>query len=190
MTVPVPEPGAQLDDESLIAAWRASGDEAAAAELVRRHTQSVARFLAGAGAGEDTEDLVQEAFFRAFRKIETWRGGASFRTWVMTIGANALKDLRRRTQRRTVLSLEERDAPDTRHDPEGEAVAGDQAARLAAAVVRLPPMQRDVFLLRAQQGRPYQEIAAALDTTEGAARVHYHHAVRRLKQAMEGGHHA
>ena len=50
---------------------------------------------------------------------------------------------------------------------------------------RLPRMQREVFLLRAQQGLEYTEIAAALDTSAGAARVHYHHAVRRLKEWLE-----
>jgi len=46
-------------------------------------------------------------------------------------------------------------------------------------------MQREVFLLRAQQGLEYEEIAAALATSPGAARVHYHHAVRRLKEILE-----
>lgn len=179
------EPEPMVEDGVLLAAWRERSDETAAAELVRRHTPAVARFLAAAGARDDLEDLVQEAFFRAFRKLDTWRRGASFRTWVMTIGANALKDLRRRGRRRPLLALEDRDAPDARHDPAGEAVAREQGRRLAAAVERLPLMQRQVFLLRAQQDLAYGEIAEALDTSEGAARVHYHHAVRRLKQAME-----
>jgi DNA-directed RNA polymerase specialized sigma24 family protein len=46
-------------------------------------------------------------------------------------------------------------------------------------------MQRDVFLLRAQQGLEYEDIALALGTTVGAARVHYHHAAKRLKKAVE-----
>jgi RNA polymerase sigma-70 factor (ECF subfamily) len=189
VTVPGPAP-AERSDEDLIAEWKATGDEAAASALVRRHVGPVARFLAGAGGGDDTEDVVQEAFFRAFRKIDSWRAGASFRTWVMTIGLNALKDLRRRTKRHTTLTLEDRDAPDERRDPAGEAVVNDQLARLGPAVQRLPSMQRHVFLLRAQQELSYQEIAVALGTSEGAARVHYHHAVKRLKQAMEGEGHA
>jgi RNA polymerase sigma-70 factor (ECF subfamily) len=48
-------------------------------------------------------------------------------------------------------------------------------------------MQRDVFLLRAQQGLDYDAIARALDTSAGAARVHYHHAVKRLRRVVEGG---
>ena len=54
-----------------------------------------------------------------------------------------------------------------------------------AGLEQLPRMQREVFLLRAQQGFEYEEIAAALGTTPGAARVHYHHAVRRLKEHMK-----
>jgi RNA polymerase sigma-70 factor (ECF subfamily) len=49
----------------------------------------------------------------------------------------------------------------------------------------LPRLQREVFLLRAQQGMEYDDIAAALDTTPGAARVHYHHAVKRLKELVQ-----
>lgn len=174
-----PEPG----DAELIAGWRA-GDEAAAAELVRRHARAVARFLGAAGAGDDVEDLVQEAFFRAFRSLDRFRGGASFRTWVTSIAGNALTDLRRRRGRRPVLALEDRDVPDEGADPHAMLVARDLEARVQAEVERLSPMQRDVFLLRAQQGLAYEEIAEALVTTVGAARVHYHHAVKRLKQAL------
>ena len=67
-------------------------------------------------------------------------------------------------------------------DPYEETVARESEARLQAGVRRLSRLQREVFLLRAQQGFEYGDIAAALDTTEGAARVHYHHAVKRLKE--------
>lgn len=180
----MPDQLAEPADAELITAWQA-GDEAAAAELVRRHARPVARFLAAAGAGDDTEDVVQEAFFRAFRHIERFRGGASFRTWVMTIANNALTDLRRRRGRRPVVPLGERDVADPGSDPHEATVARDLVARVEVEVARLPPTQRQVFLLRAQQGRDYEEIAEALGTTVGAARVHYHHAVRRLKRLLE-----
>jgi RNA polymerase sigma-70 factor (ECF subfamily) len=66
----------------------------------------------------------------------------------------------------------------------GEAEASEAEGRLNLALGQLPPKQREVFLLRAQQGMAYDDIAASLGTTPGAARVHYHHAVKRLKEAM------
>jgi RNA polymerase sigma-70 factor (ECF subfamily) len=63
--------------------------------------------------------------------------------------------------------------------------ATDVELRIHQGIERLPRLQRQVFLLRAQQGLDYQSIADALGTTPGAARVHYHHAVKRLKELVE-----
>ena len=180
-----PLPDGSPSDADLIEAWR-RGDEAAAAELVRRHARPVARFLAAAGGGDDVDDLVQETFFRAFSKIDTFRGGASFRTWVMTIGSNQLKDMRRRARRRPVVPLETDQIADEQRDPHRLMAVRDLEARLAEGVRQLPRMQRDVFLLRAQQGIDYEDIATTLGTTVGAARVHYHQATKRLKALLEG----
>jgi RNA polymerase sigma-70 factor (ECF subfamily) len=171
---------AQAADSELIARYLA-GDERAAAELVERHARPLARFLAVQGAPDDElEDIAQDAFFKAFRSLRSFRGGASFRTWLLTIGSNVLRDRRRQWRRRPVLALEA-DVPDPSSDPSGEAEAGATAERLEAGLGRLARLQREVFLLRAQQGLEYAEIARALDISEGAARVHYHHAVKRLK---------
>jgi RNA polymerase sigma-70 factor (ECF subfamily) len=69
-------------------------------------------------------------------------------------------------------------------DPSAEAEARDAEERLRRGLSRLPRMQREVFLLRAHQGIDYEEIALVLGTTPGAARVHYHHAVKRLKEEI------
>jgi len=170
-------------DASLAAAWSA-GDEGAAAEIVRRHAGAVARFLYSAGAGRsDVDDLVQEALFRGFRRLESWRGEASLRSWLCCIAGNLLKDDYRRSRGRTVVSIEDDQAVD-QANPLDEATASESEARLRAGLQTLPRLQREVFLMRAQQGCEYGEIAAALGTTPGAARVHYHHAVKRLKELM------
>ena len=83
-----------------------------------------------------------------------------------------------------VLSIEDHDRPDPA-DPETELAATDTEASLRSGLAGLPRLQREVFLLRAQQGLSYDEIATALGTTPGAARVHYHHAVKRLKELIE-----
>jgi RNA polymerase sigma-70 factor (ECF subfamily) len=168
-------------DAALIGAYRA-GSERAAAELVGRHATALGRFLYAAGAGpSDVDDFIQEAFFRAFRRLDGWRGDASFRSWLFTIAGNLLKDDLRRRKGRRVLSIEDGDVV-AASDPHGDLVATDTEQRLRAALSGLPRLQREVFLLRAQQGIEYADIATALGTTPGAARVHYHHAVRKLKE--------
>src|SRR5207244_8719603 len=106
--MPPAEPLAAVpSDAALIAAWQ-GGDEQAAAELVRRHARAVARFLGAGlsgGTGDaDVDDLVQETFIRAFRALGRFRGQCRFRTWLMTIGGNLLKDAYRRGKRTTVVA--------------------------------------------------------------------------------------
>ncbi len=183
--MPGASPAAQArSDAALIAAWQA-GDEQAATELVHRHARVLARFLAGAGAADaDLDDLVQETFIKAFRAIDGFRGQCQFRTWLFTIGGNVVRDAGRRSARRKVVPLTE-DLRAPGGDPQAVTEAGEAEDRLTQGLQRLTRLQREVFLLRAQQGLEYEEIAAALGTTGGAARVHYHHAVRRLKEWLE-----
>jgi RNA polymerase sigma-70 factor (ECF subfamily) len=170
-------------DPVLVAAYR-GGDEQAAAELVRRHIGALGRFLYSRGAGrEDVEDLVQETLFRAFQKLASWRGDASFRSWLFTIAGNLLRDQFRSRKGRQLLSLEEHDIVGA-SDPHADLAAGEAAEQVRQGLMHLPRLQREVFLLRAQEGSEYEEIALALGTTPGAARVHYHHAVKRLKELM------
>jgi len=173
-----------LTDLALVAAYR-SGDEQAATELVRRHAAAIGRFLYSSGAGpSEIDDLVQETFFRAFRRLDSWRAEASFRSWLFTISGNLLRDEFRKQKGRRMLPLEDHDLPD-RADPHADLMANEAGERLRQGLARLPRLQREVFLLRVQEGVDYQQIAAALGTTPGAARVHYHHAVKRLKELME-----
>ena len=174
---------AETDDE-LVASF-CGGAELAADELVRRHATSLGRFLYSNGAPEsDIEDLVQEAFFKAFRAVDGWRREASFKSWLFKIAANLNRDQFRRRKGREMVPLDDHDAADG-SDPEGESRANDMERRLLVELERLPRLQREVFLLRAQQGMEYDLISATLGTTPGAARVHYHHAVKRLKEKVQ-----
>lgn len=172
-----------ISDQSLVAAYR-GGEERAAAELVSRHIAALGRFLYSSGvSGDEVEDLVQETFFRAFRRLESWRGQASFRTWLLSIATNLLRDHFRSRKGRQVISIDDHDIPD-RADPHGDLAVSDAEERLRRGLAGLPRLQREVFLLRAQQGTDYDQIAMVLGTTPGAARVHYHHAVKRLKELV------
>src|SRR5881394_4610424 len=175
--------GAQSDLD-LIASWR-RGDQRAAAELVARHAQALARFAFSFGAGDEVDDLVQDTFVRAFNSLDGFRGDSSFRTWLFTIERRLLLDRRRaEKRRRDRTEVQESDAA-TEFDALDSVVADETQKRLQDAVGRLSPTQRDVFALRVAEGLSYKEIAEAVGTTEGAARVHYHNAMRAVKEFLD-----
>jgi RNA polymerase sigma-70 factor (ECF subfamily) len=170
-------------DTVLIARWQ-SGDDRAATALVRRHAEALARFAVHCGVRDDIDELVQDTFVRAFNALESFRADSSFRTWLFTILRRLVLDRRRAQRRRPeAVEVEERDAVSPFDALDG-LVAAETARRVRAAVDHLTPLQRDVFTLRVTEGLSYKEIAAALDTTEGAARVHYHNAIKAVKEAL------
>jgi RNA polymerase sigma-70 factor (ECF subfamily) len=188
--VAISAPG-QADDRTdldLIARWK-SGDERAATALVERHANAVARFVASVGARRDVEDLVQETFVRAFGSLDSFRGASSLRTWLFTIARRLLVDQRRSERRRgggVTMQMEVQDADAVTEYTALDAVVADETERrMREAMARLTPTQREVFTLRVAEGMSYREIAEAAETTEGAARVHYHNAMRAIKEFLD-----
>lgn len=171
-------------DRELIARWRA-GDERAATLLVERHAGAVARFVASVGVRVEVEDVVQDTFVRAFGSLEGFRGESSLRTWLFTIARRLVLDARRAAhRRRDEVEVQEHDVA-TAFSALDAVVATETSLRMRAAVARLTPTQREVFTLRVLEGMSYREIADAVGTTEGAARVHYHNAMRAIKEFVD-----
>jgi RNA polymerase sigma-70 factor (ECF subfamily) len=171
-------------DAALLAGWRA-GDERAATELVRRHAPGLARFAASLGERADVDELVQDTFVRAFQALDSFRGDSTLRTWLFTIARRLVLDRRRAGSRRRAREGDALADAAVEHSPLDAVVADETHGRLRAAVERLTPMQREVFTLRVAEGLSYREIAAVAGTTEGAARVHYHNAVRAVKEYVD-----
>jgi RNA polymerase sigma-70 factor (ECF subfamily) len=171
-------------DEKLIAAWKA-GDQRAASELVGRHAPALARFAVSCGARVDIDELVQDTLVRAFGSLDGFRGDSSFRTWLFTIERRLLMDRRRSEKRRPpAVEVQEQDAA-TEFDPLDDLMASEAEMRVHRAMERLTPTQREVFSLRVTEGLSYREIAETAGTTEGAARVHYHNAMRAIKEFLD-----
>jgi RNA polymerase sigma-70 factor (ECF subfamily) len=168
-------------DRELIERWKA-GDSRAATLLVGRHADSLARFAVSSGEREEIEELVQDTFVRAFGSIDSFRGDSSLRTWLFTIERRLMLDRRRAERRKkATVPVEAGDAV-TEYDALDSLLAEEAESRVRKAVSRLSETQREVFLLRVEQGRSYKEIADIVGTTEGAARVHYHNAMRAVKE--------
>jgi RNA polymerase sigma-70 factor (ECF subfamily) len=177
------EPNEDSTDLELIARWRA-GDERAATTLVARHAPALARFAMSLGARADVDELVQDTFVRAFGSIDSFRADSSLRTWLFTIERRLILDRRRADRRRRDNASVEDTGAVTEFDALDEIVAEEAESRVRQAVERLSRLQKEVFLLRVNEGLSYKEIAEVVGSTEGAARVHYHNAMRAVKESL------
>jgi RNA polymerase sigma-70 factor, ECF subfamily len=159
-----------------VAAAAIAGDESAFSELVHRYGHELrAHCFRLLGSYEDAEDLTQETFLRAWRGRESFRGRATFRTWLHRIATNAcLTALERRSGRRETAHREETASTDRQFEgiattdagPDDE-VAAKETVELAlrAAVRYLPPRQRAVVYLRDVLDWTARDTAEFLDTS-------------------------
>jgi len=171
-------------DAALIERWK-QGDQRAATEIVSRHAGALARFAASSGERDGIDELVQDTFVRAFNALDAFRSDSSLRTWLFTILHRLALDRRRAERRRgPSVELEEGHAVQG-YDALDALVAEETEARVRTAVAKLSPLQRDVFVLRVTEGMAYADIAKAVGSTEGACRVHYHNAMRQVKEFLD-----
>lgn len=177
--------GASLDDPALVDA-AAAGDRAAFDVLVRRHQRTVYgvcyRF---AGNHADASDLAQDAFVRAYRGLARFKREAAFSTWLYRIAVNVC--LTRAALKAPALDpIEPLDLADVRGDrPDDPLRRAEDAARVKAAIARLPEKQRMTVILRVYHELPHEVIARTLGTTVGTVKANFFHALRNLRRLLE-----
>jgi RNA polymerase sigma-70 factor (ECF subfamily) len=171
-----------ITDDALIAAAVAGRGEAFGT-LVERYERAVYhlafRTLRDA---EEAKDATQEAFFKAYRALRTFRPGAKFSTWIFTITYHACCDRIARRKRFTNDELPDRADPGA--GPAELAERADAAVRLRAAIDGLPEKYRTVVTLFHLQGKQYEEIAAVLDLPMGTVKTHLFRAKELLRKAL------
>lgn len=181
-------PAADAGDGDLALAQAAAGGDADAFEaLYRRHAgrvHGVVLRLAGWQRAR-AEDLVQEAFLRAWQALPQWRGEAAFGTWLHRLAVNtALMDLRARRVR-PALDGDDDEALDALPSADSASHGPAMALDLERAVATLPPRARAVLVLHDIEGWTHGEIAAALEMAVGSSKAQLHRA-RGLLRARLG----
>ncbi|MGA7201947.1 MAG: sigma-70 family RNA polymerase sigma factor [Candidatus Cybelea sp.] len=172
------------EDGDLVA-MTLQGNSEAFATLVERYDRAVYhlsyRMLHNV---EDARDATQEAFFKAFRSLRTFRACAKFSTWIFAISYHACCD--RLARRKHDASDELPDRADPAQGPEQQAIALDEASRLRQAIDALPEKYRAVVTLFHLQGRQYEEIASVLGLPLGTVKTHLFRAKEQLRRLLDG----
>ena len=175
---------AELSEADLVAACL-EGRRGAFDLIVERHRRPVYqicyRFM---GNHEDASDLSQEVFLRAFRGLKNFKGGSMLGTWLHRIAVNTcLNRLALKTPR--TEPIDDAQHVDTRTESASDRLLRDErAARVRAAVARLPKKQRAALILRTYQELSHQEVAEVLGTSVGAAKANVFHALQNLKKLL------
>jgi RNA polymerase sigma-70 factor (ECF subfamily) len=174
----------ELSEVELVAASLA-GRPGAFDLIVARHRRSVYqlcyRFVAN---HEDASDLSQDVFLRAFRGLRNFRGQASLATWLYRISVNVCLN-RVSTKTLATEPIEaERHVDTTIESPGDRLLRAERAARVRAAVARLPEKQRAALILRIYHDMSHQEIADAVGSSVGAVKANVFHALQNLKKLM------
>ena len=195
------------DDDALIAALQ-RGDDRAFAEIVDRWSSAMLRLaLTHIDNHAVAEEVVQEAWLTVVRSLDRFERRSALRTWVLGIVVNLARS-RRRAERRLVPLATDDDGPAVEparflpadharwphhwavepipwRTPEDDLLAAESQEIIEAAIGALPPIQREVLVLRDVEGLPAADTCNILGLTDTNQRVLLHRARAQVRQALE-----
>jgi len=178
----------ESDDASLVEQCRVSGDEAAFAELVRRHRNHVFRLavsILGQGFVADAEDVAQDVMVRVYHALGSFRGDSSFGSWVYRIAFNHALNVKARVRYRAPHVDDEALAalPSADSGADDQLQAAERRRAVNECTSELPDVYQSALRLHYWLGASMAEIAALLDVPENTVKSYLHRA-RRLLRAM------
>jgi len=176
-----------MDPEHGLVSAAQRGDLEAFSRLIQIHQERIyALAVRMTRNHHDAEDITQETFILAYRKLKGFRGKSSLGTWLHRIAVNLCLS---RARKKRPSELDEEMIPripdrENRTRIEVQAQANQLKESLASAVAKLPPRQRMCFLLRTQENLKYREVSRLMKCKEGTAKALYHQALGNLRKDL------
>jgi RNA polymerase sigma-70 factor (ECF subfamily) len=186
-----------VDSDAAQVALVLGGDADAFRVLVERHSRRLFRLAYRmTGNEQDAEEIVQDAFVRAYRKLDRFESRSNFGTWLYRICANCALDRMRKqrtedTRREPTRDLEDGEdspvdvAPSEAPGPERLAMSGELGKEVRLAMESLSATERAAFVLRHVDGHSIEEIARTLGLNLGATKNSVFRAVQKLRRHLE-----
>ena len=172
----------EVSEDAILVDAAREGNRAAFGSLYERYAGMVHGVLLAKIPSSEVDDLVQDVFLRALRRLATLRDSGSFGAWLAAIARNLANDYHRRSVPEDPLAD---DAPDTdpgrradRTEPEGPAAA------ILDTIRSLPDAYRETLILRLVEGMTGPEIAARTGLTHGSVRVNLHRGMQQLRAKL------
>jgi RNA polymerase sigma-70 factor (ECF subfamily) len=178
------QPALEPEDAELVERTT-RGELSAFEQLVDRHRPVVVRVAARIVGSDEAEDVSQDAFLRAFHRLEHFRGDAPFRAWLLRITHNAALDQLARRRAEPVDPSTFEASEETASRPPAERLeVRERIERLERKLHGLPYQHRAVLVLRDAEGLSYEEIAEITDTPLGSVKGRLHRARREFVEML------
>jgi len=185
----------EKEQDRLLVERSRDGDTAAFDTLVLKFTPRLYATVYNMTSNrEDTADLLQDIFARAYRSLKRFRGDSGFHTWVHRIAVNTTLNFLKSNKHRRTLSLEDMDSAIERDkdyleltassDPVREAGLNELQQHLNAALQKLPESHRAVVVMFDIQGMPHAEIGHIMGLSQGTVRSRLFYAHRQLQAIL------
>lgn len=131
---------------------------------------------------DDADDVLQNTFLKVWRSIDSFRGGSSVYTWLYRIATNETLTFLNKKRAQYIDSIDDIETNMVNQLRADNYFSGDEAAeKLQRAIVELPEKQRLVFNMKYFDKMKYDEMADVLNTSVGALKASYHHAVKKIE---------
>lgn len=135
---------------------------------------------------DDADDLTQEVFIKIHRHIDTFREDSQLFTWIYRIATNECLSFLQKKKRRFFLPIGDLAGELVSKIDQSPHISGDDIQKkLQKAIVKLPEKQRLVFNLKYYDDLSYEQIAEITNTSVGALKASYHHAVKKIEEFLE-----
>ena len=173
----------EMDRDHQILKRVKGGDANAFSEIVQKHQRPLLCIvLRMVGDLEMAEDVVQEAFMKAYLKLHTFEGRSKFKSWLFQIALNTAKN-RLRTKKNEPIEIEKVNVATQDHQ-ESDLSQQDLQATIRAEVEKLPPKQKMALSLRIFEDMSFAEIAEVMSCPYDTAKANYRHALMKLRHSL------
>lgn len=173
-----------MDEDLNLIKKTAAGEREAFNELVLKYQRPLYSLLYRMVSNhEDAADLLQKTFVKAFTGLPAFEQRSAFKTWLYQIAINLAKNTYRDRLRNQHVPIDDIVIRKNPHTLEG-LITKENRQRMRLALYALPEKQRLTLLLRIQEDKKFEEIAAVMRCSIGTAKANYHHAVQKLKKIM------
>lgn len=178
----------QEDDKELLAAFKVEATrEQAYTKIIRKYQERLYWHIRRMVVNhEDANDVLQNVFIKVWTYLDNFREESNLYTWMYRIATNETLTYLEKEKKRTSLSLSDHESGlSNKLQAERGFDANKLEWRLQQAIQRLPEKQRVVFLLRYYDEMPYEEMSKVLETSTGALKASYHHAVKKVEEFLK-----